>query len=92
MTHQADLLLLGGTVVTPNGRQVCDVACRDGRIVALGNLGQWRAQKTLHLKGLHLLPGVIDSQVHFRQPGMEHKETIEAGSRGAVLGGVTVFF
>jgi dihydroorotase len=89
---QADLLLLGGTVVTPGGREVCDIACRDGRIVALGQLGRWRGKQTLRLEGLHVLPGVIDSQVHFREPGMEHKETIEAGSRGAVLGGVTGFF
>src|SRR6185295_18194127 len=42
--------------------------------------------------GLHVLPGVIDSQVHFREPGMEWKEDLETGSRGAVLGGVTAVF
>ena len=43
-------------------------------------------------KGLHVLPGVIDSQVHFREPGNEHKEDLETGSRAAILGGVTAVF
>ena len=43
-------------------------------------------------RGLHVLPGVIDSQVHFREPGLTHKEDLETGSRGAVLGGVTAVF
>ena len=42
--------------------------------------------------GLHVLPGVIDSQVHFREPGLEHKEDLETGSRAAVAGGVTAVF
>ena len=42
--------------------------------------------------GLHILPGVIDSQVHFREPGLSHKEDLETGSRGAALGGVTCVF
>ncbi len=92
MNQHADLLLSGGTVVTQNGRQVCDIACRNGRIVAIGALGQWSSDQRLNLTGLHVLPGLIDSQVHFREPGMGHKETIEAGSRGAVLGGITGFF
>ncbi|MDP2506375.1 dihydroorotase [Oceanobacter sp. 3_MG-2023] len=92
MNQHADLLLRGGTLLTPNGRQIADIACRQGRIVALGDLRQWSSDQHLNLTGLHVLPGVIDSQVHFRQPGLEHKETIEAGSRGAVLGGVTAFF
>ena len=43
-------------------------------------------------RGLHVLPGVIDTQVHFREPGLTHKEDLETGSRGAVLGGVTAVF
>ncbi|WP_115717004.1 dihydroorotase [Gallaecimonas mangrovi] len=89
----ADLLVTGGTVITPNGEQQLDIACIGGRIVALGQLaGCWQAKKVLNAKGLHVMPGVIDSQVHFREPGMTHKETIEAGTRGAVLGGVTGIF
>ncbi|MDP5056446.1 MAG: dihydroorotase [Marinomonas hwangdonensis] len=91
--HHADLLVHGGTVITPNGEERIDIACLAGRIVALGNLKEkWQADKHLDASGLHILPGVIDSQVHFREPGLTHKETIEAGTRGAVLGGVTSVF
>ena len=89
----ADLLVVGGTVITPNGYEQADVACREGRIVAIGCLkGQWDAVSTIDARGLHILPGVIDSQVHFREPGLTHKEDLEAGTRGAVLGGVTGVF
>ncbi len=91
--RQADLLVQGGTVLTPNGAEHIDVACADGRIVALGDLqGTWSADTTLDATGLHVLPGVIDSQVHFREPGLTHKEDLESGTRGAVLGGVTSIF
>lgn len=91
--RQADLLVRGGAVLLPGGSIECiDVAARDGRVVALGSLDDWRADTTLDATGLHVLPGVIDSQVHFREPGLTHKETLEAGTRGAVLGGVTGIF
>lgn len=88
----ADLLIRGGTVMTPNGRENIDIACRAGQIVGLGDLGSWTAAETFDARGLHVLPGVIDSQVHFREPGLTHKEDIESGTRGAVLGGVTGVF
>ncbi|SFE56721.1 dihydroorotase [Paracidovorax wautersii] len=91
--RHADLLLRGGTVVTPGGAERIDVACSGGRIVALGDLaGSWSAGTVLDACGLHVLPGAIDSQVHFREPGLVHKENLEAGTRGAVLGGVTAVF
>lgn len=93
MTEPADLLVQGGVVVTPGGRIRADIACRDGRIVAIGDLaGPRTAETVIDAAGLHVLPGVIDSQVHFREPGLTHKETIGAGTRGAVLGGVTTIF
>ena len=89
----ADLLVLGGVVITPNGAEQIDIASSGGVIVALGDLkGRWQADQVINAQGLHVLPGVIDSQVHFREPGLSHKEDIESGSRGAVLGGVTGFF
>lgn len=92
-SKRADLLVFGGTVMTPNGAERIDVACTNGRIVALGDLqGSWSADTTLDATGLHVLPGVIDSQVHFREPGLTHKEDLESGTRGAVLGGVTGVF
>ena len=89
----AELLVQGGAVLTPNGPERIDVACVGGRIIALGDLhGSWSAETTLDATGLHVLPGVIDSQVHFREPGLTHKEDLESGTRGAVLGGVTGVF
>jgi dihydroorotase len=87
-----DLVLKNGTVVNQDGVGVRDVAVRDGRIVAIGDLGGIGAAETIDCTGLHVLPGVIDSQVHFREPGLEHKEDLESGSRSAVLGGVTAVF
>ncbi|MFX4921995.1 hypothetical protein ABTC28_19970, partial [Acinetobacter baumannii] len=69
-----------------------DIAVRDGRIVAIGDLRGAKAARVLDVRNLHVLPGVIDSQVHFREPGLEHKEDLETGSRAAVLGGVTAVF
>lgn len=92
-SRHADLLITDGTVITPSGEWQIDIACRHGRIVALGDLqSQWSADSTLSVKGLHVMPGAMDTQVHFREPGLTHKETIEAGTRGAVLGGITGIF
>lgn len=87
-----DLILTGGTVVNHDGEGARDVGVKDGRIAAIGDLGQASAGETIDCRGLHILPGVVDSQVHFREPGLEHKEDLETGSRAAVLGGVTAVF
>lgn len=92
MAASFDLLLTGGTVVNQDGKGVRDVGVNDGRIAAIGDLGQASAGETIDCTGLHVLPGVVDSQVHFREPGMEHKEDLETGSVAAVLGGVTAVF
>ena len=84
-----DLAIAGGTVMTPIGRAVTDVGVRDGRIAAIGDLGRAAAAERFDASGLHVLPGVIDTQVHFREPGLEHKEDLESGTRGAAKGGVT---
>lgn len=86
-----DLLLRGGMCATPNGIAQTDIGIRGGKIVAIGSLSG-RAAAVFDAKGLHVLPGVIDTQVHFREPGNEHKEDLETGSRAAVLGGVTAVF
>ncbi|MCC6826795.1 MAG: dihydroorotase [Novosphingobium sp.] len=85
-----ELVLAGGTVHTPSGAAIADVAVRDGRIVGIGTYPD--AARRIDCTGLDVLPGVIDSQVHFREPGLEHKEDLETGSRAAVLGGVTAVF
>jgi dihydroorotase len=92
MSETFDLILKGGTVVTPWGTTGTDVGVRAGKIAAIGALSQAKAAVVRDVKGLHVLPGVIDSQVHFREPGPTHKEDLETGSRAAVLGGVTSVF
>ncbi|MEG3181970.1 dihydroorotase [Sphingomonas sp. LT1P40] len=85
-----DLKLTGGTVHLPSGPAQVDVGVRDGKVVAIGATGD--AGETIDCSGLDILPGVIDTQVHFREPGLEAKEDLESGSRAAVLGGVTAVF
>jgi len=89
MAERYELVISGGTCLTPSGRVETDVGVRGGRIVAIGDLADAAADEAIGADGLHVLPGVIDTQVHFREPGLEHKEDLESGTRAAVLGGVT---
>jgi dihydroorotase len=92
MPETYDLILSGGTVVGPDATRRADIGVRQGRVGAVGDLGRASAGETIDCRGLHILPGVIDTQVHFREPGLEHKEDLESGSRAAVMGGVTAVF
>jgi dihydroorotase len=92
MTLQVDLILKGGTVVNQDGTGVRDIAVHNGRIAAIGDMAGLVATEVRDCRNLHVLPGVIDSQVHFREPGATHKEDLETGSRAAVAGGVTCVF
>ncbi|PVX29005.1 dihydroorotase [Sphingomonas pokkalii] len=85
-----ELKLRGGRVHLPSGPAEVDVGVSGGKIVAISAVGD--AGETIDCTGLDVLPGVIDSQVHFREPGLEAKEDLESGSRSAVLGGVTAVF
>jgi dihydroorotase len=87
-----DLILEGGVVANHDGVGARDIAVNNGKIAAIGALGNASAGERVDCRGLHILPGVIDSQVHFREPGATHKEDLETGSRAAVLGGVTTVF
>lgn len=92
MPDVLELIIKDGIAVTPKGTVKTDIGIRGGKIAALGDLSRSRADDVFEAGGLHVLPGVIDTQVHFREPGMEHKEDLETGSRAAVLGGVTAVF
>jgi len=92
MTSTYDLIIRGGTVVNQDGIGPRDIGVVGDKIVALADLSRADAGAVIDAAGLHVLPGVIDTQVHFREPGAEHKEDLETGSRGAVLGGVTAVF
>jgi dihydroorotase len=87
-----DLIVRGGEVVNHAGRGAADIGVRGGRIAAIGDLGQASAGEVFEAAGLTVLPGVIDTQVHFREPGMDWKEDLESGSRAAVMGGVVGVF
>lgn len=92
MSASYDLILRNADVFTPSGLQAADLALEGGRIAAILGRGAGNAAVTIDATGLTILPGVIDTQVHFREPGLEHKEDLESGSRAAVLGGVTALF
>jgi dihydroorotase len=91
VSQSFDLIVRGGIAATPNGIVACDIGVRDGKIVALGPFAA-DAAETIDATGLHVLPGVIDTQVHFREPGLEHKEDLATGTMAAALGGVTAVF
>ena len=92
MANLFDLVLKGGIVVNHDGIGPRDIGILGGLILEMGELDGNRADEVVDCRGLHLLPGFIDSQVHFREPGLEHKEDLESGSRAAVMGGVTSVF
>lgn len=92
MAAEFDLLIGGGTCVLPHGSVEADIGVRDGRISTVGNLTGRSAAARVDASGLHVLPGVIDTHVHFREPGLTHKEDLASGSAAAVRGGVTSVF
>ncbi len=87
-----DTVFRNGTVANHDGIGERDIGLLDGRIAEIGDLSRASAGETIDCSGLTILPGVIDSQVHFREPGATHKEDLETGSRAAVMGGVTAVF
>lgn len=92
MRRSFDVVLHGGALVNQDGVAERDIGVIDGKIAEIGQLSNFDAAEKINCRGLHILPGVIDTQVHFREPGMPHKEDLESGSRSAVLGGVTAVF
>jgi dihydroorotase len=88
-----DILLTGGTVVTDGKKEVADILVRSGRIDQISPSIQAPAgAEVIEAEGKWILPGLIDDQVHFREPGLTHKACIATESRAAVAGGVTTFF
>ncbi|HEY3780976.1 MAG TPA: dihydroorotase [Fimbriimonadaceae bacterium] len=87
-----DLLLVDGTVYDGYTQEICDIGITDGKIAEIGTLDRARAAEVVSLKNLSVLPGVIDTQVHFREPGLEQKEDIQTGTQSAAAGGVTTVF
>ena len=87
-----DLLLVDGTLYDGAAQEIRDIGITDGKIIEIGNLNRANAKEVVSLKNLAVLPGVIDTQVHFREPGLEQKEDIRTGTQSAAAGGVTTVF
>lgn len=92
MPSHYDLIIRNGICVLPWGVEQADIGIRNGRIAALGVPATAAANETIDAAGLHVLPGLIDSHVHLRDPGDSAIETIPNGTRAAVLGGLAVVF
>lgn len=92
MAESFDLVLKNGTLVTGERSEKTDIGIQGGKIMVIGPIDGDEARECVDINGLTVLPGVIDSQVHFREPGLTHKEDLESGSRAAVMGGVTTYF
>jgi dihydroorotase len=85
------ILIKGATVVNENEIRVSDVLIRNGRIEKIAQNIEFSGATEINAEGLHLLPGMIDDQVHFREPGLTHKADIFSESMAAVAGGITSF-
>ncbi len=92
MAETYDLVVSGGRVFGPGGLAEGDVGVRAGRIAGFGATGTLEGAERFDAAGLLVLPGVIDTQVHFREPGGEHKEDLETGAAAAAMGGVVGVF
>lgn len=93
MKENFDLLICGGSVYLPNEKiEKVDIGIKNSKIQELGNLSHKSYKLKLDVNNLLVLPGAIDSQVHFREPGLTYKEDIYSGTKGAVLGGITSIF
>src|SRR3972149_4400972 len=89
----ADLVICNGSLVTPDTVIDASIAIKDGRVLAVGDLEAMPlAREFFDATGMHILPGVIDDPVHFRDPGYPHKEDWESGTAAAAFGGVTTVF
>jgi dihydroorotase len=89
----ADLVIHGGTIVSPDTEYKASIAIKDGTILAIGEqCAMPAAKETLDATGLHILPGAIDVHVHFRDPGYAQKEDFASGTAAAAFGGVTTVF
>ncbi len=87
-----DLVITGADLASHTGCAATNIAIKDGRFAKIGDVTAEQGAAHIDAKGLTLLPGVIDTQVHFREPGNEHKEDLQSGSLAAVMGGVTAVF
>ena len=91
MSNIYDLIIKNGNCFINNNLTQTDIGIKNNKIIKIGSIDNG-ANKILDAKGLTIIPGAIDTQVHFREPGLTHKEDLESGSLAAVMGGVTSVF
>jgi dihydroorotase len=87
----ASILIKSATIVNEGKQVVADVFVKNGIIEQIGQSLEHHADQEINAEGLHLFPGCIDDQVHFREPGLTHKADIFTESRAAIAGGITSF-
>jgi allantoinase len=86
-----DLVVRGGTLVTPDGPLQADLAVAEGRITAIGPELAGTAEQEIDARGLHIFPGAVDAHVHFNEPGRAEWEGFATGTRALAAGGTTAF-
>lgn len=90
-----DLMIKNGTIVTSDSTMQGDIAIKDGKIQQIFTnkaMDETNAERVIDAEGLHVLPGLIDSHVHFNEPGRTEWEGLATGSRSLAAGGATTFF
>ncbi len=92
MAQTFDILLKNGTAILSGATRKADIGIINGKIEAVGDFDSSSAKEIIDCTGLHILPGLMDTQVHFREPGATHKEDLEHGMKAAALGGITAIF
>ena len=92
MSSSFDLIIKNGKCFINDQLKKTNIGISNGVIKEIGNIQLSNNQKILDATNLTILPGIIDTQVHFREPGSTDVEDLESGSKAAVLGGVTSVF
>ena len=87
-----DLILKNCTVVNENQIIESDIAIKNNRIELISSSIEDESKETVDIQGRYVIPGLIDDQVHFREPGLTHKGDIATESKAGLAGGVTSFF
>tara|TARA_B100001540_G_scaffold26485_1_gene21983 strand:- start:1326 stop:2642 length:1317 start_codon:yes stop_codon:yes gene_type:complete len=86
------LLIKNGSLVNSSGVLKSDIFISGGKITQIGTSLDCEADRVIDAAGKYIFPGLIDPQVHFRDPGLTHKEDLKTGSMAAAAGGITTFF
>ena len=86
-----DLILKNCNIVNEDSIYESDIAIKNDRIELISTDIQAEAKEVIDINGRYVMPGLIDDQVHFREPGLTHKATINSESKAAVAGGITSY-